>query len=75
MNEALIVELWDLIREYSDKKQISIIAEKYVELLSDHGARDNDIRDALGHDDSLDEAIKIVLDIEDEDDYDQDDDE
>jgi hypothetical protein len=67
MNESLIVELWDLIREYSDKKQLSVIAEKYIELISDHGARDNDIRDALGHDDSLDEAIKIVLAIEDED--------
>jgi hypothetical protein len=73
MNESLIVELWDLIREYSDKKQLSVIAEKYIELISDHGARDNDIRDALGHDDSLDEAIKIVLAIEDEDDNYEDD--
>ena len=73
MNESLIVEMWDLVKEYADKKQLSVVAEKYVELISDHGARDQDIRNTLGHDDDLDEAIKIVLDIDEEeadDDYD-----
>jgi hypothetical protein len=76
MNESLIVEMWDLLKEYGDKKHLSIVAEKYVDLLSDHGATDQNLSEALGHDDLLDEAIKTMLDIEDseddEDDYDYD---
>jgi hypothetical protein len=64
MNESMIVELWDLIREYGDKKQMSVIAEKFVGLLSEHGANDNDLENALGHDDELDDAIREMLEID-----------
>lgn len=60
----MIVELWDLIREYGDKKQMSVIAEKFVGLLSEHGANDNDLENALGHDDELDDAIREMLEID-----------
>lgn len=74
MNEAIIVEMWNLLKEYSDKKQITSIATKFVDLLSENGVRENEIESALGHDDDLDDAIKEMLMIEDEDDsYDYDD--
>ena len=74
MNEAIIVEIWSLLKEYSDKKQITSIATKFVDLLSENGVRENEIESALGHDDDLDDAIKEMLMIEDEDDsYDYDD--
>jgi hypothetical protein len=74
MNEAIIVEMWNLLKEYSDKKQITSIATKFVDLLSENGVRENEIESALGHDDDLDEAIKEMLMIEDEDNsYDYDD--
>lgn len=73
MNESLVVEMWDLIREYADKKHVSILAEKYVDLLTDHGATDQHLENALGHDDELDEAIRNILDIDDDEDFDDDD--
>lgn len=78
MNESFIVEMWELVKEYSDKKHLSIVAEKYVDLLSDHGATDQNLENALGHDDELDDAIRNILDIDDDyddDDYDYDEDE
>jgi hypothetical protein len=72
MNESLVVEMWDLLKEYSDKKQLSVIAEKYVNVLSDHGVRDQDLENALGHDDDLDDAIKELLELDDSDDYNDD---
>jgi hypothetical protein len=71
----MIVEVWDLIREYSDKKQYSVIAEKYVNVLGEHGASDKDLENALGHDEDLDAAIKELLEIDadSDDDYDYDD--
>ena len=73
MNEELIVEIWHLIREYSDKKQLGIIAEKYVDVLSENGATEQNLENALGNDDDLDDAIKILLDIDlDDDNYDDD---
>lgn len=71
MNEELIVEMWHLIREYSDKKQLPIIAEKYVDILGENGVSEQSIENSLGHDDDLDEAIKTALDIEDDLDYDE----
>lgn len=75
MNESLIVEMWDLLREYCDKKQIALVAERYVDLLGDHGASDQNLEDVLGHDDYLDDAIRTMLDIDEDesDEYDYDD--
>lgn len=72
MNESLVVEMWDLLKEYSDKKQLSVIAEKYVNVLSDHGVRDQELENALGHDEDLDDAIKELLELNDDDDFEED---
>jgi len=67
MNASLIVEMWDLFKDYTDKKHQSVIAEKYIQLVSDHGATDRDLQNVLGHDDDLDHAIKDMLDLDDND--------
>ncbi len=67
-----IVELWNFFKEYIDRKQPQdLIAEKFVDLLADHGVEDDDLKDALGADDDLDKAIQYFLDIggEEEEDY------
>ena len=47
-----------------DRKQpMDLIAEKFVDLLADHGVEDEDLKDALGADDELDKAIQYFLDI------------
>jgi hypothetical protein len=72
MSEAEIIDLWNMFREYIDKKQLGIAAERYVDLLADYGVTDQALTDALGHDAVLDSAIHYYLEIEEpdiEDDY------
>jgi hypothetical protein len=74
MNENQIADIWLLIKEYTDKKAIEGLAERYVDLLADHGVSDRTLKDAIGHDDALDEAIEYYLgqDADDELDIDED---
>ena len=67
MNEEQIADIWFLFKEYLDKKQIEIVAEKYVDLLADYGIDDITLKDCLGVDASLDNAIGYFLEIDAED--------
>lgn len=64
MNEEQIVDIWSLFKEYLDKKQIDIVAEKYVDLMADYGVSDETFKEALGTDSLLDEAIGYYLEID-----------
>jgi hypothetical protein len=66
MKEEQIVDFWMCFKEFIDKKQLEIVAEKYVDLLADYGADDVVLKDALGNDDVLDAAIEYYLDLDDE---------
>ena len=73
MDESQIVDLWNLFKEYLDKKQpIEQLAERYVDMLADYGTSDESLRNALGNDTYLDGAIGYYLDL-DADLYDDDD--
>ena len=61
MNETQIADIWLLVKEYVDKKAIEGLAERYVDLLADHGVSDRVLKESLGYDDSLDEAIEYYL--------------
>jgi|TARA_B100000959_G_scaffold265803_1_gene307645 hypothetical protein len=65
-----VIELWQFFKEYLDQKQIEVIAEKYVDLLADYGVPDEELQDAIGHDDILDDAINYYLDVDNEDKHD-----
>jgi len=65
-----VIELWQFFREYIDQKQIKIISEKFIDLLADYGVTDEDLKEILGHDDDLDEAINYYLDVDNEDKHD-----
>ena len=50
--------------------RISVVAEKFVDIAMDNGVEDEELKELIGHDDELDEAIRYNLDIEqDEEDY------
>ena len=53
-----------LFKEYLDKKQIELVAEKYVDLLADYGVEDITLKDCLGVDSNLDTAIGYYLEID-----------
>ncbi len=73
MNENQIADIWMLFKEYLDKKTMDLVAERYVDLLADHGISDKIIGAASGNDDALDEAISYYLDEEsDDDEYEED---
>lgn len=71
MNEEHISDIWTMFKEYIDKKQIELVAEKFIDLLADYGVSDETFKEVIGTDSNLDEAITYYLDldnIEDDDD-------
>ena len=40
MDEDQIVDVWNLFKNYLDKKQIDIVAEKFIDMLADYGVDD-----------------------------------
>lgn len=64
MTDDQIVNIWMTFKEYLDKKHVEMAAEKYVDLLADYGVDDIVLKEALGHEDSLDTAISYYLDID-----------
>ena len=73
MNENQIGDIWMLFKEYVDKKAIEGLAERYVDLLADHGISDKTLESAIGYDESLDDAIEYYLDQDSEESYDDED--
>ncbi len=71
MNENQIGDIWMLFKEYVDKKVLDVLAERYVDLLADHGISDKVMAAASGIDEDLDNAIDFYLDqdTEEQDDY------
>ena len=66
MNEEQIADVWTLFKEYLDKKQIEVVAEKFVDLLADYGISDIVFQDLIGVDKDLDSAINYYLELVDE---------
>ena len=72
MNEEHISDIWTMFKEYVDKKQMELVAEKYVDLLADYGVSDETFKEVIGTDSYLDEAISYYLDLDNVDDDDED---
>lgn len=72
MNEENIVEIWSLFKEYLEKKQVAVVAEKFVDLLAEYGVSDETFKECLSleTDVYLDAAIRYYFDVEDEDETD-----
>ena len=68
MNEEHISDIWTMFKEYVDKKQVEIVAEKYVDLLADYGVSDETFKEVIGTESTLDSAIGYYLDLDNVDD-------
>ena len=64
MNEEQIADVWTMFKEYLDKKQIDVIAEKFVDMLADYGVSDESFKELIGTDADLDHAIGYYLEID-----------
>jgi hypothetical protein len=71
MDEAQIVDIWMVFKENIDKKNIEIVAERYVDVCADYGASDEAFTNALGSDNDLDAAISYYLDLDSDPDEDE----
>ena len=68
MDEDQIADIWNLFKNYLDKKQPELVAEKFVDLLVDYGVDDLTLKSSLGNDKLLDAAIQYYLEDEDNED-------
>ena len=74
MNENMIADVWNLFKDFLDKKSLDLIAEKYIDLLADYGIDDLVLKEVKGVDQHLDDAIGYYLDDMYEQDLDEDED-
>ena len=69
MEIQMLIDVWGLIKSYVPVKDKSVVAEKFVDIAMDNGIEDHELKELIGHDDDLDEAIRYNLDIEEDEDY------
>ena len=69
MDESQIVDIWAVFKDSIDKKNIEVVAERFVDVCADYGADDEHFKNALGNCNDLENAINYYLDV-DEDAYD-----
>ena len=72
MNEEIAADLWNLFKEYLDKKHVDMAAERYVDMLADYGMSEVQLQDMLGPSKRLDTAIQYYLELDQDEDDDED---
>ena len=75
MDEDLIVEVWDIFREYIPDKNKETAANHYIDMLLGKDVDPETLKGLLGYDPNLDDAINLAIQDEVEDDaveYDED---
>ena len=81
MEEDLIIEIWDVFKEYISDKNKEIAANHFVDFLLGKDVETSTLKALVGYDSALDDAIELVTEDEevdadvDEDDWDYNEDE
>ena len=75
MEEDLIIEVWDIFREYVSDKNKETAANHYVDFLVGKDVELSVLEGLMGYDTHLDNAIQLVVDEnkDDSDDFDEED--
>jgi hypothetical protein len=66
MEEGLIMEIWDMFKEYIPDKNKEMAANQFVDFLLGKDLDAEDLEGLMGYDTYLDTAIKTVIDEESE---------
>ena len=61
MDESLIIEIWDIFKEYVPEKNRGTAADHYVDFLLGKEVEVSVLESLHGYDTSLDRAIDLVL--------------
>jgi hypothetical protein len=73
MEEDLIIEIWDVFKEYISDKNKDIAANHFVDFLLGRDVETSVLNALVGYDSALDEAIALVVDEDAEEDTDEND--
>jgi hypothetical protein len=74
MEEDLIIEVWDVFKEYISDKNKETAANHFVDMLIGKDVEASTLKSLVGYDSYLDDAIQLALaDEEADDDFDEDD--
>jgi len=73
MEEDLIIEIWDVFKEYISDKNKDIAANHFVDFLLGRDVETSVLNALVGYDSALDEAISLVVDEDAEEDIDEND--
>ena len=66
IEEDLIIEMWDVFKEYIPEKNKETAANHYVDFLLGKDVSQSTLESVMNFDPHLDEAIKLVLDNDEE---------
>jgi hypothetical protein len=61
MEEDLIIEVWDVFREYVSDKNKEVAANQYVDFLLGKDVELSTLEGLMGYDTHLDNAIELVI--------------
>ena len=64
MDEILVMEIWDMFREYIPEKNKEVAANQFVDFLLGKDFESSDLEGLMGYDPHLDIAVKAVVDEE-----------
>ena len=73
MEESLIIEIWDIFKEYVPEKNKDIVANHYVDFLLGKDVTVSVLEGLSGFDQYLDQAIEIAIRAEQDEEEDDDD--
>ena len=73
MEEDLIIEIWDVFKEYITDKNKETAANHFVDMLIGKDVESSVLKGLIGYDPYLDDAIELALDEDEEDEFDEDD--
>lgn len=64
MDDSLIIEIWDVFKEYVPDKNKEMAANQFVDFLIGKDVDNDTLNSLLGYDSYLDDAIELALDSE-----------
>jgi hypothetical protein len=62
MEIQMLIDMWGLVKAYVNVKERDVVATKFVDIALDNGIAEEELKELIGLDDELDEAVREMLD-------------
>ena len=57
----MLIDMWGLVKAYVNVKERDVVASKFVDIALDNGIAEEELKELIGLDDELDEAVREML--------------